>query len=213
MVWDAGTGSGQAALSLAQRFSHVHATDIDASQIASAPDHARIDFLKASAHQSGLPDNSVDVITVATALHWFDHKLFWKEIARVARPGALFCAFTYHRAKTDDDVQKLLIDPVLELIEPYWAEGNRLSWRGYHADELNMPFEVLDMPEFRCELSWTPPQIAAFVRSWSAHLKACKDGHAQALMDIERGALAGLGQAERPFILPLNTLAARINTS
>jgi len=211
LAWDVGTGSGQAVVSLAKRFSHVHATDIDTDQIASAPEHDRIDFFAVPSHQSGLPDNSADVITVATALHWFDHELFWKEVERIARPGAIFCAWTYHRSIVDADVQSLLMDPILDILAPYWSEGNRLSWRGYHADELNMPFEVIQMPEFSCELSWTPMQISALVRSWSAHLKARNDGHEQVLVDIEREALFKLGEEERSLILPLNTLAARIN--
>ena len=123
-VWDVGTGSGQAALSLAEKFSQVHATDIDNEQIAHAAEHPRIHYGQAPAHSSGLPPNSVDAVTVATALHWFDHKLFWEEIRRVAKPNALFCGWTYHRCYTDPDVHEQLIEPVLEIIEPYWAEGS-----------------------------------------------------------------------------------------
>ena len=38
LVWDVGTGSGQAALALAQRFARVHATDIDPAQLQQATD-------------------------------------------------------------------------------------------------------------------------------------------------------------------------------
>ena len=209
-VWDVGTGSGQAAVSLADIFSQVHATDIDGEQIAHAAQHPRVQYTQAEAHQSGLPLSSVDAVTVATALHWFDHKLFWQEVQRAAKPGALFCAWTYHRCYTDTDVHEHLINPILEIIEPYWAEGNRLSWRGYSPDELAMPFDVIDMPELKCHLSWTPPQIAALIISWSAHKRARMGGHKDRLAQIKKDALLKLGTMPRPLVLPLNTLAGRI---
>jgi len=209
-VWDVGTGSGQAALSLSSRFALVHGTDIDAAQLAQARQHPNISYTQAPAHQSRIATNSVDAVTVATALHWFDFDLFWPEVKRVARPGAIFCAWTYHRSETDKDVERLLLDPILDVIAPYWSDGNRLSWRGYGPEEIGIPFKVINMPEFKCELIWRPPQIAALVRSWSAHKKARHDGHGDILAKIETDALAKLDDSPRIFNLPLNTLAAKI---
>ncbi len=210
VAWDVGTGSGQAAISLSEHFLHVHATDIDREQIAQAPQHASISFACAPAHASNLPSNSADAIAVATALHWFDHVRFWEEVRRVARQGAIFCAWTYHGAKTEPDVQRLLINPLIDILEPYWSDGNRLSWRGYAPEELKMPFDVISMPEFACDLQWQPMQIAAFLRSWSAHQKARLDGHTEVLAQIEREALGQLGNGLRRFVLPLHSMAARI---
>lgn len=210
LAWDVGCGSGQAALKLADHFTRVHASDIDAAQLDQAPAHASIDFLAAPAHESRLAEKSVDAICVATALHWFDHAQFWPEVRRVARNGAVFCAWTYHTAETHSDIQAALITPVTKILEPYWSDGNRLSWRGYSSDELNMPFDVVPTPTFACELQWRPRQIAAFVRSWSAHQKARTDGHAEALEVIEKEALAMLEDKPWNFVLPLNCLTARI---
>lgn len=127
LAWDVGTGSGQAALQLAERFSKVHATDIDASQLAQAPHDKSICYLESPAHVSQLPDNSVDAITVATALHWFDTDQFWPEVRRVVRDGAIFCAWTYHSAVTHRDIQAALIEPLAEILEPYWSDGNRIT--------------------------------------------------------------------------------------
>ena len=210
LVWDVGTGSGQAALALTDWFDEIWATDIDQEQINHAKKHSDISYHKAPAHKSGLPPHSVDAITVATALHWFDFGLFWKEVERVAKPNAIFCAWTYHRAIVDEEVQQLLLDPVLDVVEPYWSDGNRLSWRGYDPSEIHIPFKVIEMPEFKCSLSWTAPQIAALLKSWSAHKKARLDGHEDILETIERKALENLGDRKRLLDLPLNTIAARI---
>ena len=44
LAWDCGTGSGQAAVGLAEHFEQVVATDLSAEQIAHAPSHPRIRY-------------------------------------------------------------------------------------------------------------------------------------------------------------------------
>ena len=75
-VWDCATGNGQAAVALAEFFQHVIATDASEKQIANAQSHDRVIYRVASAERSGLSNASVDLITVAQALHWFDRELF-----------------------------------------------------------------------------------------------------------------------------------------
>src|SRR5579864_4097159 len=71
LVWDCGTGSGQAALALAEDFERVIATDTSAKQLAQATPHPRIEYRVAPAEASGLSDHAADAVTVAQALHWF----------------------------------------------------------------------------------------------------------------------------------------------
>lgn len=64
-------GSGQAAAELAKRYSSVIAQDPSAEQLSAAqPQGANIRFEVARAEATGQLDNSVDLITVAQALHW-----------------------------------------------------------------------------------------------------------------------------------------------
>ena len=77
VAWDTATGSGQAAVSLARHFRRVIATDISEEQIRHARAHPRIEYRAASAEASGLPDNSVDLVVSAAALHWFDLERFY----------------------------------------------------------------------------------------------------------------------------------------
>ncbi|HEX6639020.1 MAG TPA: class I SAM-dependent methyltransferase, partial [Steroidobacteraceae bacterium] len=96
-VWDCGCGSGQASTALADFFDEVFATDVAPEQISAAKAHPRVQYSVAPAEKSGLPDASVDLVTVAQALHWFDAEAFYDEARRVARPGALLAAWTYPR--------------------------------------------------------------------------------------------------------------------
>src|SRR2546425_12438037 len=79
LVWDCAAGNGQAAVDLAARFDRVIATDASREQIASATPHPNVEFRVAPADESGLPDVSVGLLTVAQALHWFDLERFYAE--------------------------------------------------------------------------------------------------------------------------------------
>jgi len=210
-VWDVGTGNGQAAIALVEHFKKVHASDPDTRQISHAKAHEHIKYDVSDSSNSSLEADSVDAITVATALHWFDFDTFWDEVTRVSKPDALFVAWTYHRIQCDEQVRSLLINPVLEIINPYWSYGNELSWRGYPAQEIKIPFAEITMPEFTCQLNWTPNQVSGFVKSWSAHKKARDAGFSRSLQEIETNALEKLGTDAKAINLPIVGIAARVN--
>src|SRR5256885_16758795 len=73
LAWDAGCVIGQATAALAQHFQRVLGTDPSANQIAAAEQRPNIDYRVEPAEQCSLPDASASLITVAQALHWFDH--------------------------------------------------------------------------------------------------------------------------------------------
>ena len=94
-AWDVGTGNGQVAARLAPHFQQVLATDISDKQLALGPKISNLEYRKVPAEASGLPSNSVDLITVGQALHWFDHLAFRQEIQRVTKKTCLFAAWGY----------------------------------------------------------------------------------------------------------------------
>jgi ubiquinone/menaquinone biosynthesis C-methylase UbiE len=70
LVWDCGTGNGQAAIQLAEVFDRVIATDASEKQIANAQPHERVEYRVAPAEDSGIQFGVLDLIMVALALHW-----------------------------------------------------------------------------------------------------------------------------------------------
>jgi SAM-dependent methyltransferase len=210
LAWDVGTGNGQAAHALAERFDQVHATDIDPRQLAEAPDAANITYYAAPAHESGLEEAACDAVVVATALHWFDFQRFWPEVARVAKPGALFAAWSHSVPIVDPELEARLLNPVRALVAPYWSAGNALAFKGYPPDEIGLPFEPVDTPAFEVRLDWSPRQFAQFLRSWSAYRRAAEDGLGPELDGIEAETIAALGTTPRPIRLPLAVRAATI---
>ena len=80
LAWDAGCGNGQATTALAEHFARVIGTDPSATQIAAADARANVEYRVEPAEASTLTGASASLITVAQALHWFDHARFYAEV-------------------------------------------------------------------------------------------------------------------------------------
>ncbi|KAF8938901.1 putative S-adenosylmethionine-dependent methyltransferase [Dissophora ornata] len=93
---DVGTGTGQVASVLAEKFKHVHGMDASATMLQAAVQKPNITYHVTKAEDlSVIPSSSVDVLTVAQALHWFDHPKFFSEVKRVLKPQGTFVAVGY----------------------------------------------------------------------------------------------------------------------
>jgi len=166
-VWDVGCGSGQASLALAQRFASVTATDISAEQIAHASQRANLHYVLAPAEHSGLPSQSVDLVTVAQALHWFDLPRFQQEVQRVLKPGGLLAEWTYSPIHLEDVTLNAILQRFyVEVATPWWPPGREHVENGYAL--LPFPFARLPDPGFSIQREMTLPQLIGYVRSWSA---------------------------------------------
>src|SRR6187455_2290153 len=166
-VWDCGCGSGQASVPLAEHFALVHATDVAPEQIAAARAHARVRYSVAPAASSGLDPESVDLVTVAQALHWFDVTAFYAEAERVARRGALLAVLNYPRPQfVDVELDRRFFEFYSRVVGPYWPPERRHVEDGYKT--LPFPFEEVETPQFGFELNWNLEQLAGYASSWSA---------------------------------------------
>lgn len=166
-VWDVGCGSGQATVALAERFASVYATDISAEQLGNAPPRANIRYVVAPAEASALQDASVDLVTVAQALHWFDVPRFHAEVQRVLRPGGLLAEWTYSPIHLQDDALNAILQRFYrEVAMPWWPPGREHVENGYA--QLPFPFARLQDPGLSIQREMTLPQLIGYVRSWSA---------------------------------------------
>lgn len=166
-AWDAGTGSGQAAAVLAAHFPRVYATDVSAEQLAHAVQHPRITYRQERAEQSSLPPESVDLVTVAQAFHWFDFGAFFAEVTRVTRPGALLAVWAYSLLRVDGGViDELLKDFYQHTVGPYWDAERRHVDQGYR--DITVPFPEIETPVFHIRGRWTQAELLGYLRTWSA---------------------------------------------
>lgn len=167
LAWDCATGSGQAALDLADYFQRVVATDASAAQLAQAAAHDRIEYRVAPAESSGLADASVDLLTVAQALHWFDVAAFHEEARRVLKPAGIIAEWCYGMIAVDDAaIDGLVQNFYQDIVGPYWPPQRRLVETAYR--DLAFPFAQIKAPAFSMQVSWNLHQLAGYLRSWSA---------------------------------------------
>ena len=107
---DVGCGSGQSTLPLAEYFHRVIGCDISRQQISHAPSEVdRVEFkVCSSEHLAILEANSVDILTAASAFHFFDQDVFNKEATRILKPGGVLAVYTYVIDMSDDKEGKQL---------------------------------------------------------------------------------------------------------
>ncbi len=167
LAWDCAAGSGQASRDLARYFVRVVATDASRAQIEAAEPHSGIEFRVAAAEASGLPDTSVDLITVAQALHWFDLDRFYAEARRVLKPSGVLAVWTYGvLALEGEEINACVQTFYHETVGPYWPPERRHVESGYHT--LPFPFAEMPSPRFNMEILWSLSELLGYFRSWSA---------------------------------------------
>ncbi|KAI7214126.1 hypothetical protein KC333_g6185 [Hortaea werneckii] len=160
LCMDVGTGPGKAVWDLLPYFSHCIGSDASEQMIQRAKQEAlsrnvshRTTFLTVEAEHcgdhallqhAGFEPNSIDLITVAMAAHWFHFPAFYLSAARALRPGGTLAIWTtssyfcHPSVPGYRDIQTLLHTLEDELLGPYMTPGNRLA-RGCY-DRLPLPW-------------------------------------------------------------------------
>jgi SAM-dependent methyltransferase len=163
---DAGCGTGQLSVLLAERFEHVIATDASAQQIESAEAHGSVEYRVAPAERSGLPDASVDLVVAAQAAHWFDLPAFYGEARRVGKPGAVLALVTYGVIRADPDIDATVQHFYKHVVGPYWPPERRHVEEGYRS--FAFPFDEWTAPPLAIEVQWTASDLIGYADTWSA---------------------------------------------
>lgn len=172
---------------VAEHYEQVIATDVSEEQLKHAMRHPRIRY-----HDTPLSiseeelvsliggENSVDLVTGAQAVHWFDLPKFYSIITRILRkPGgiiAVWCYKSFAVSPEFDHVMKQFYDTTV----PYWKRNVQYLSDGYK--ELPFPFESVGLGFEGQPLELDMPKEVAFegfltmLRSFSAVNTALKQG-------------------------------------
>jgi SAM-dependent methyltransferase len=210
-AWDCGTGNGQAAISLADHFETVFASDPSAEQIANAVPARNVHYSVQTAEATTFSHQTFDAVCVAQALHWFKFDEFFTEVRRVAKPGAIFCAWGYDWLRISQDFDRAFQESILDVVAPFWAPQNSILWRGYA--DVRLPFERIFLPPLQIESHWNFYQVMAYVRTWSAVRRCEAQSGASFLVAAEQRLALHWGppEVERLVSMPLYTLAGRVS--
>lgn len=166
LAWDCGTGNGQAARELARYFDCVIATDASADQIAQAVAHERIDYRVGRADEVIFEPGSVDLVSAAMAIHWFDLEQFYQVVRQAVRPDGILAAWMYHLPEIDPAIDPILKHFYADVLAGYWPELFHFIDERYRT--LPFPFEEVKPPEFEIQTKWELDQLVGFLDSWSA---------------------------------------------
>lgn len=166
LAWDCGTGNGQAALGLTPYFDRIIATDPSARQIQNAIRNEKISYHVAPAEATDIPSHTVDLITVAQALHWFPFDPFYREARRVLKPDGWLAAWCYGLSRINPAVDRVVLHYYTNIVGPYWPSERRYIDEKYQT----IPFTFLEMPapEFHMKSEWDLHEFMGYLRTWSA---------------------------------------------
>lgn len=90
----------------------------------------------AAKEEIGIAEGSVDLITAATAAHWFDMATFWPAAARLLKPGgsvALWCGggVVVDQSEPQGTAIQEALDQFELALDDYMKPGNRTARSGY----------------------------------------------------------------------------------
>lgn len=169
---DVGCGNGQSTRPLCAYFRRVIGSDASAQQITAAPkDVENLNFRVGKAEDlSYLENDSVDLLTVAQAVHWFDSAVFYKEVRRVVKPGGVFVAYGYGNNVLDNlDAHRHMVQFYSGLLGAYWDKARRHVDQQYSG--IDHPFSGwtrIDDPSLAITRRMPVDAYIGYLSSWSA---------------------------------------------
>lgn len=209
LAWDCGCGTGQASIGLTSCFKKVYATDPSSSQIAAAFYHDRIEYRVTSEDNSGLADQTADLITVAQALHWFRLDAFNAEVRRVIKPDGIVAVWCYGKLmiRQHDDIQLLLDNYYYNTIWPYWPAERRHVDTAY--SDLDLEIEALESPDFSMQADLSVPELMGYISTWSATRHYIQARRHDPVPELAQGILAMLDEPDQKIRVnwPLTVIA------
>ncbi len=166
LALDCATGNGQAATGLAERFARVLAIDASPEQLASARPHPRVEYRVGRAEATGIESGTVDLVSVAQAVHWFDFDRFYAEARRLLAPGGALAVYTYNLARVDPAFDRVLDRLAYEVVGPYWPPERR--WVDAEYRDLPFPFAEVATRPLEYEAHWDLARLLGYIATWSA---------------------------------------------
>ena len=202
LAWDCGTGNGQAAVGLASVFDRVIATDASEKQIANAQSHKIVEYRVAPAENSGIESETLDLVMVAQALHWFDLDRFYAEARRVLKSDGVLAASAYNLLHVEPAIDEVVNRYYYDVVGPCWPPERKLVEQ--FAD-LPFPFHKFDAPKFEMTAQWNLDHLLGYLRTWSStqrFIDAKRSDPLEQIMDELRSAWGNANQT-RHVLWPL----------
>jgi SAM-dependent methyltransferase len=208
LAWDCATGNGQAAIALAGHFERVIATDASSAQIEAAIAHPGVSYRVATAEASGLDADSVDLVAVGQALHWFDTAQFFAEAARVLVAGGCVAAWCYELCSVSPACDSVVDYLYTDITGPFWPPERRLIEERYAG--IDFPGTAIEAPGFEMSAQWAADDMLGYLRTWSACQRYRRRHGDDPVGLIEDELRAAWGRDRRTVRWPLTVRVSRL---
>jgi SAM-dependent methyltransferase len=169
LVWDCGTGNGQAALSLANHYQQIIATDPSEEQLKHAFQHPKISYQKVTAEAFEFQPASFDLISIANAIHWFNFDVFYPKVKQLLKPNGVVAAWAYGLPIVNEEIDEFTNMLHYKILDEFWVAPNRLVENEYR--ELPFPFQEITTPQFYSTKEFTLAEFVTYFHTWSAAQK------------------------------------------
>ncbi|XP_061197780.1 putative methyltransferase DDB_G0268948 [Saccostrea echinata] len=188
---DVGCGTGLSTLPLCKYFNKVIGVDVSETQINTARTTHRqsnLMFHTSNGEQlQFLSDCSVDLVTVAQAMHWIEPEPFYREVTRILRPSGSLVVYGYGINTIDSNEGNKIIDKFYSHdLEGFWDSRRRHIDNLYQ--EISLPFSGSErISDFVIQNRWSVSDVVGYLSTWSAwqrYLKQHPDSNL--LVEIQR---------------------------
>ena len=146
--------------------------DVSANQIAQAIAKPNIEYRCNTAEElTFLQSNTVDLVTVATALHWFDRPVFFREVQRVLKVNTgVFAVWTYGLGHLDHPAADAAYQEVHQnILLDSWHEKGGSALGCYESEVSTFPFQsTLRVHAIEQSMETTIGQFLGFIQTFSA---------------------------------------------
>ena len=173
LAWDCASGSGQAAQGIAPYFKNVIASDASAKQIENALEGKNIVYKVFPAEKTELESDSVDLITIAQALHWLKIHKFFMESKRVLKPEGIIAVWFYQLPVIKPPIDKIIRRFYQKILGKYWRSERQMIDNGYSG--IPFLFQKLYSPKFKMTSNWCYKDLMGYLSTWSAVQRYKKD--------------------------------------
>lgn len=172
---------------LAGIYKNVIATDTSLKQLEYAPKLPNIRYeqtppvLSMAELEKLTPQGSLDLVTIAQALHWFDAPSFYEQVKWVLKKThGVIAAWCYTIPRVNPSVDSVFDRFYTVDSNPYWDPARRFVDAEYRS--IDFPFEAIDGAadtgpfEFETEKIMDLQDYFMYIRSWSAYQTAKEKG-------------------------------------
>lgn len=127
------------------------------------------------------PQGTIDLVTIAQGLHWFDLPNFYQQVKWVLKkPHGVIAAWCYFLPRISDEVDTIFDQFYYTDSQPYWDSARKLVEKNYRS--IDFPFQAVDGVdhtgpfEFVTETFMSFDGLLTYIKSWSAYQTAKKKG-------------------------------------